>query len=336
MYKLARTLWPGFFLALVLLAPLTSCYQQSEIKIGFLVKAPEETWFQKEWDFAEQASKDMGFRLIKLGVADGLSVLSAIDNLAAQNAQGFVICSPDVKLGSAIVARAAYFGMKVIAVDDQLLDSDGSILRTIPYIGISAREIGISAAAIAWTEFLARDWKLEDTAAIVITYNQLETARARMAGAISYLDAVGIPPESILDSPQKTTNVAGGHSAANFAITKNPQVKHWIVLGLNDETVLGGVQALETRGFTGKDVIGVGINGMTLAVTELSTKPDSGFFGSILLDAKKHGYDSTAMLYRWIRDGIEPEMDTRTSGQAITRENYMEVLTNHGLLDLIP
>src|SRR3954470_6104222 len=72
------------------------------VKIGFLVKQPEEPWFQLEWKFAEQASKELGFALVKIGATDGEKVLAAIDNLAANGAQGFVICTPDTKLGPAI------------------------------------------------------------------------------------------------------------------------------------------------------------------------------------------------------------------------------------------
>ncbi len=61
------------------------------VKIGFLVKMPEEPWFQNEWKFAEQAGEKYGFEVVKIGTPDGEKVLSAIDNLAAQGAQGFVI-----------------------------------------------------------------------------------------------------------------------------------------------------------------------------------------------------------------------------------------------------
>src|SRR5437763_1433890 len=76
------------------------------IKIGFLVKQPEEPWFQLEWKFADQAAKDLGFTLVKIGATDGEKVLSAIDNLAAGGAQGFVICTPDTRLGPAISAKS--------------------------------------------------------------------------------------------------------------------------------------------------------------------------------------------------------------------------------------
>lgn len=66
-----------------------SAHAAEPVKIGFLVKQPEEPWFQDEWKFAEIAAKDKGFTLVKIGAPSGEKVMSAIDNLAAQKAQGF-------------------------------------------------------------------------------------------------------------------------------------------------------------------------------------------------------------------------------------------------------
>ncbi|MGC6744766.1 hypothetical protein ACP0HM_08680 [Escherichia coli] len=41
------------------------------LKLGFLVKQPEEPWFQTEWKFADKAGKDLGFEVIKIAVPDG-------------------------------------------------------------------------------------------------------------------------------------------------------------------------------------------------------------------------------------------------------------------------
>ena len=41
------------------------------IKIGFLVKQPEEPWFQFEWKGADKAGAALGFEVMKLGVTDG-------------------------------------------------------------------------------------------------------------------------------------------------------------------------------------------------------------------------------------------------------------------------
>src|SRR6202047_4127655 len=92
-----------------------------EIKIGFIVKQPEEPWFQDEWKFADQAAKEKGFTLVKIGAEDGEKLMSAIDNLGAQGAQGFIVCTPDVKLGPGIVAKAAANNLKLMTVDDRLV-----------------------------------------------------------------------------------------------------------------------------------------------------------------------------------------------------------------------
>ena len=43
----------------------------ADVKIGFVVKQPEEPWFQDEWKFAEVAAKEKGFELVKIGAEDG-------------------------------------------------------------------------------------------------------------------------------------------------------------------------------------------------------------------------------------------------------------------------
>src|SRR5262245_15230284 len=128
------------------------------VKIGFLVKQPEEPWFQLEWKFADQAAKDLGFNLVKIGATDGEKALAAIDNLAAGGAQGFVICTPDTKLGPAIAKKAKDAGLKLISVDDQFVSRDGQPMKEVHYLGISARKIGESVGQVLAAEFNKRRW----------------------------------------------------------------------------------------------------------------------------------------------------------------------------------
>ncbi|RZJ02816.1 MAG: arabinose ABC transporter substrate-binding protein, partial [Rubrivivax sp.] len=112
-------------LTLALLATPFALQAAEPVKIGFLVKQAEEPWFQDEWKFAEQAAKDKGFTLVKIGIPNGEKMMAAIDNLAAQKAVGFVICAPDVKLGVAVNRAAKRHNLKAMSVDDQLVDGAG-------------------------------------------------------------------------------------------------------------------------------------------------------------------------------------------------------------------
>src|SRR5690606_8964724 len=90
-----------------------------EVILGFIVKKPEQAWFINEQKAATALGAEKGFKVVRLAGEDGQQVLSAIDNLNSQGAQGFVICPPDVRLGPSIMHRANQYGMKVITVDDR-------------------------------------------------------------------------------------------------------------------------------------------------------------------------------------------------------------------------
>lgn len=301
-----------------------------KVKIGFLVKQPEEPWFQVEWQFADKAGQEAGFEVIKLAVPDAEKTLAAIDNLAAQGAQGFVICTPDVRLGPAIVAKAKAANMKLITVDDQFIGADGKMLADVHHLGVAAREVGrVSGQSLA-DEFKKRGWAPEETAAGIVTFEELDTARERTEGIIEKLIANGFAKDRIFKAPQKTTDIPGSFDAMNILLTQHAGVKHWLVAGMNDTASLGAVRALEGRGFSAETAIGMGING-TDCIDEFKKAKPTPFFGSVLMEANIHGHDTALAMYKWIAAGVEPPKVRFTSGVLITRETFEQKLKDHGM-----
>lgn len=295
------------------------------------MKQPEEVWFRNEWKFARQCADKNGFEVKTIGAPDGEKVLSAIDNLAAQGAQGFVICTPNVKLGPSIVAKAKADNMKVFSVDDQFIGADGKPMTNVPYMGISARVIGNMVGKALYDEFKKRGWDIKDTAACGITYDELDTARDRTEGAIESLVAEGFPADKIYKSAEKTTDVPGANDAGNIVLTQHPEIKHWLVFSMNDEGVLGAVRAMDQVNIPVENVCGIGIGGSSCLVEFQKAKP-TGFYATILISPKRHGYETTEMLYKWIKDGAKPPTKTLTSGILITRQTYSKIMKEQGLL----
>ena len=303
-----------------------------KIKIGFLVKQPEEPWFQTEWKFAQKAADENGFDLVKIGTTDGEKVLAAIDNLAAQGAKGFVICTPDVRLGPAINAKAQQAGLKFVTVDDQFVGPDGKFMADVHHLGMSPKDIGHQAGEIALAEAKKRGWPLEETAVCVSSFEELDTAKQRTDGAQAALIQGGFPKDRIFNAPNKTTDLPGSFDAVNICLTQHPDVKHWIIVGMNDSAVLGAVRATEGRGFKAADVIGIGING-TDCHSEFQKAEPTGFFGSLLLSPNKHGGETTMMVYRWVKDGVEPPKETLIkSATFINRDNWQAELKQQEML----
>jgi L-arabinose transport system substrate-binding protein len=308
----------------------SSSGNNGRVKLGFLVKQPDETWFQLEWKFAQEAADKYGFDLVKLPAQDGEKVLSAIDNLAAQQAQGFVICTPDVRLGSSIAGSAKEKGLKLIAVDDRFVDDSGKPMEDVHYLGISARKIGNMVGQALYDEMKKRNWPIEETALCVVTFDELDTARERTEGEIETITAAGFPKDKIFKAPQKTTDVPGGLDATNAVLAQHSNVKYWLVTGMNDSAVMGAVRATEQAQIAPDHVIGIGING-TDCLAEFKNPKPTGFYASVLLSARDHGYKTAEMLYKWVKDGTEPPKDTRTTGVLINRENYQQVLKEQGI-----
>ncbi|MCF7480531.1 arabinose ABC transporter substrate-binding protein [Vibrio sp. J1-1] len=302
-----------------------------ETRLGYLVKQPEEPWFQTEWSFAEKAGKDLGFEVVKMAVPDGEKTLNAIDTLAAQGAKGFVICTPDPKLGPAIMAKAKSYDLKVVTVDDQFLNAKGEPMTEVPLVMMAATAIGERQGTELYKEMQKRNWDASVTGVMAITADELDTARRRVDGSISALKAAGFPGDQIYRVPTKTNDIPGALDAANSLLVQYPDVKQWLIVGMNDNTVLGGVRATEGQGFGSDNVIGIGINGVD-AVNELAKSQPTGFYGSLLPSPDVHGYKSIESLYKWVKEDVQPEKFVEvTDVVLITRDNFKDELAKKGL-----
>ncbi|GAA4160107.1 arabinose ABC transporter substrate-binding protein [Shinella granuli] len=308
----------------------TSAYA-ADVKIGFIVKQPEEPWFQDEWKFADIAAQEKGFTLVKIGAEDGEKVQSAIDNLGAQGAQGFIICTPDVKLGPGIVAKAAANDLKLMTVDDRLVNADGSPIEDVPHMGISATKIGEAVGETIVEEIKKRGWDMKDVGAIRVSYDQLPTAVDRVEGALSVLKAAGFPEANIFDAPQAKTDTEAALNASTVVLNKNAGIKHWVAVGLNDEAVLGAVRATESVGIAADSMIGVGIGGADSAINEFKKPAATGFFGTVIISPKRHGYETALNMFEWVANGKEPEKLILTAGQVALRDNYEQVRKDLGI-----
>jgi len=265
-------------------------------------------------------------------VPDGEKTLNAIDSLAANGAKGFVICTPDPRLGPAIMAKARSYDMKVIQVDDQFVNAKGKPMEEVPLVMMAATKIGERQGQELYKEMQKRGWKVADTGVMAITADELDTARRRTSGSMDALKAAGFPEKQIYKVPTKSNDIPGALDAGNSLLVQHPEVKNWLIIGMNDNTVLGGVRATEGQGFKAANVIGIGINGVD-AVNELSKSAQTGFYGSLLPSPDIHGYKSIQMLNEWVTKGVEPPKFTEvTDVVLITRDNFKEELKKKGLM----
>lgn len=304
---------------------------QEKIKIGFVVKQMDDTWFQQETKFATEKANEIGVELLVQEAKNGEAVLTAIETLATQGAKGLIICAPEVQLGTSIQNACNTHNMKLMSVDDRLVGTDGKPLADIPHLGISAENIGKLVGQAIAAEMKVRGWKMEEAGAIAILKEGLETAELRVKGARIELEAAGFPAGKIFVGPWTgAVDITAASNAANAIITRESTIKKWVAFSSNDDGMMGAVRSLENAGVAPENIIGVGINGTTAAQDFKKDKP-TGVFASVLLSPRTHGAQTVEMMAAWIRDGKAPQMETYTAGTVINRANYVDEMKKEGV-----
>ena len=302
-----------------------------KVKIGFVVKQMDDTWFQAETKFAKEKADELGVDLMVQEAKNGEAVLNAIETMATQGVKGLIICSPEVQLGASIQKATDSHQMKLMSVDDRLVGTDGQPITSIPHLGISAENIGKLVGQAISDEMKSRGWNPAEVGAIAVLKEGLETAEQRVNGAKGVLTTNGLAEGKIfIGSWKGAADITEASNAANVIITQHPEIKKWVVFSSNDDGVMGAVRSLENSGFGADSVIGVGINGTTAAQDFAKDKP-TGIFASVLLSPRTHGAQTVQMMFEWIKNGKQPEMETYTSGTVINRKNYIEEMKKEGV-----
>jgi asparagine synthase (glutamine-hydrolysing) len=164
-----------------------------------------------------------------------------------------VICTPDTRLGQAIATKAKATNLKLIAVDDQFLGADGQPIKSVHYLGISARKIGESVGQTLAAEMKKRSYPPGETAVCAITFDELATAKERTDGAIAALTAAGFSNDRIFRAPMRASLFSASmRSALNGYRVDEVFRYHAVRAGTDDPLAL--IQYLDLKTYLVGDI----------------------------------------------------------------------------------
>jgi L-arabinose transport system substrate-binding protein len=295
----------------------TAVIAQHAPKISYIVKMGNDEWFINEVAGAKAEADSLGVSFTSENVKlDADLAVVAVDTAIANGAQGIVIVVPEQKIGPAILKKAAEAGVPVIAVDDNIADEAGV---EAPFVGFSGVEVGKQVGHVIADFAEELGWKAgPETALYIAEVQTVSVCMDRTNNSVEVLKSrLGMTDDQILHIPSPDDNTLLSGSQALVAY---PNVQKWMVIGCNDNFVLGVVRALEQAGYGVDDIIGVGINGDTACVE--FAKPDpTGFRASIFVDSRVHGATAVRQLYDNITAGTAIPEKTIIAGQVITRDD---------------
>jgi L-arabinose transport system substrate-binding protein len=298
-----------------------------QLFIAGIYKAGDQTWFINEGkasgDLVQAAGAKWQYMDAKM---DGATYMNLLDNVIAQGVKGLLICIPDQNLSQATMTKLKAANIPVIAVDDALQDESGKLLA--PWVGIDAYNIGMTAGQ--WGADWVKKNNLQNDSSFGILYMTTPTVSSIVPRTEAQKKAIAdafpsFPASRQFDAPSDATPEQG-NTAAAAVITAHPEIKKWLVFGINDETATGAARALEAAGHTAKTgTMVIGFGGY-LAKDEYP-KADSPFKAAVYFSAKMVGETAAQQMIDFLTKGTPiPERKAASAIMVLPTDNLREVM----------
>lgn len=268
--------------------------------IYVIYKLGTQQYFIDQAAGASEKAKELGADIKVVNVeADANQAVSAVNSAIAAGAKGIGITVPDQKIGPAVATAASGAKIPLVATDDAIKDASGG---DVPFVGFSGTAMGESVGDQACKLLDTAGW-LKDTTkkvgALIIEKQDLTVITDRTNAEKAKLGACGVT--NLIDVASDST-INGSQTATGPAITSHPDVKNWVVVGGNDESVKGALLALASAGAKPEDIIGVGL-GAYEACKEWKAGTPSGFKAALFISGYDVGHTAVQELYDNITKG---------------------------------
>jgi len=231
--------------------------------------------------------------------SDANAAITAVNDAIAAGAKGIGITVPDQKIGPAVATSAANAKIPLVATDDAIKDSTGT---DVAFVGFSGTAMGESVGDEACKQLTAGKWLTDASkkvGALIIEKQDLTVITQRTDAEKAKLGACGV--KDIIDVPSDST-IDGALKDSGPVITAHPDVTNWIVVGGNDESVKGALQALASAGAKTDNIIGVGL-GAYEACKEWKANTPSGFKAALYISGYDVGHTAIQELFDNITKG---------------------------------
>jgi L-arabinose transport system substrate-binding protein len=227
--------------------------------------------------------------------------VSLVNDAISKGAAGISITVPDQAIGPAVAKAAKDAGIPLIATDDPIKDADGN---DVPFVGFDGTDMGTKVGTEAAKLLTDAKWTTDTTkkvGVLSVEKQDLSVCVQRTDAERAEIQKAGVAAANIFPVAGDGT-VTGGQSASGPVITAHPDITNWIVMGCNDESVLGGLNSLSAAGAKPADIIGVGL-GAYEACKPWAAKQDTGFKAALYISGIDVGSAAANVLFDFVVNG---------------------------------
>ncbi|MEU3401234.1 substrate-binding domain-containing protein [Streptomyces filamentosus] len=279
------------------------------ISLTYLQKQGDQEYFVGEAAGAKAKADELGIdlKVVNLGT-DANKTISEAQSAISQKSNGLIVVVPDPAVGPQVARIAKDAEVALLTSDDQICTtgpdpSSCPAEALVPRIGFSGAQMGGEVGKRAAAEFKKAGWNPAETRTISAWKQDVTVCTDRVKAAEDAFTAGAGATVRNIDVPTDNSPT-GAQDKIAATVTANPDVKHWVVWGCNDENVQGGVTALENAGFKADDVIGVGL-GAYLACKNWNSGKPSGMKAALFINGEDVGALAVQTMYDKLKNGKE-------------------------------
>lgn len=318
--------------------------KKKDVTIALMMKSLSSEWNQNIEESLIELGDEFGYKVLTFDAdADAATQLDQLNDAINQGVDAIFMHVADEGVAEAASELAQEAGIPMIGESLPLKDGDGNWLN--PCVVLNAAGCGTVAA-----DWVADNWKSTgvdlsnpaDVGVILITNSLTENAVLRHKGAMEEMKVKfpEIPEENyyIADiSASSADYIEGGYAETGAVLASAPNMKSWVVIGVQDDYAVGGCRAIEEAGIV-DDTILVSLGGEQ-AIPEWdggTTKPwyacvyyTAMDFTRPVVEGLMSVVNGESTLEEIYSDNIAEgqKYGTKTiSGYAITYENYKEYI----------
>ncbi|MGO1581190.1 MAG: sugar ABC transporter substrate-binding protein [Peptoniphilaceae bacterium] len=243
---------------------------EKELNVAYVTMDLTSPYFIKIVDGMKEEAKELG---INLSVHDGKyqaqPQIDAMETLITQKVDAIILSANDPAALQPLVDKAKEAGIKVIAANAEVKNVDA-------FVSLVEKDYGLTGGEIAG-KYIAEHMDGEAEVAL-LKFTQvpavIERGEGLKEGILKYA-----PNAKFVAEVESSTRETGLKAIENVLQT-NPNLN--VVVGINDDSVLGAYEAMVAAKKTGDDICLVGLDAVDEAIAKIK---DGGIYrGTVDID----------------------------------------------------
>ncbi|MGL5439704.1 MAG: sugar ABC transporter substrate-binding protein [Filifactoraceae bacterium] len=268
--------------------------EKKPLKVAYVTMDITSPYFITMIDGMKEKAKELG---IELTVHDGKyqaqPQIDAIETLITQDVDAIILSANDPAALQSSVDKAKAAGIKVVAANVEMKNTDA-------FVSLIEKDYGLTGGEIAG-KYIAEKMNGEAEVA-VLAFTQVPAVIQRTEGLKEGI--LKYAPNVKFVAEVEANNRETGLKAIENVLQSNPNLN--VVVGVSDDAVLGGYEAMVAANRIGDDVCLVGLDAVSEAVQKI--KEGGIYRGTVDIEPFNSGKIIIETTQKVIKEGPVKEM----------------------------